>query len=366
MAWSATNVSALLPPGASPYFTADRCFCRLPSTAGFPAMTAGALAKLEVPHISRWLSQLSSRLGHPIPRPLQIANATLQALLAGGAAVSAEQVQPLVDICGAAAPALANMSQVLSSPDPPTAGDAAAAEQALARVFDIVSGVQTALLASLVRQRAEGVNVAQLWWLLFPCNLGVILGHNCMPGKAAAFAHGRASTTQHLASPASCQPFASIQTYPLALTWSACAPMPALQSPGEVVSAGTGALTVTAALVDPRTSGPALDIPIASSGAALGLVAGFDAVLGAAQPERGEGGRAVHPKDQRESGAAGGVPWVAWQARPALTWGHCQCRFVGTCLRQQLVRSSREQRQAVRNHVPFMPPPRQTTPQPSS
>lgn len=54
------------------------------------------------------------------------------------------------------------------------------------------------------------------------------------------------------------------------------------------MSAGNGDLAVTAALVDPGSTGPALDFPIASSGAALSLVAGFDTVLDAAQPERGE------------------------------------------------------------------------------
>ncbi|KAL4419691.1 hypothetical protein ABPG75_006789 [Micractinium tetrahymenae] len=78
-----------------------------------------------------------------------IANVTLQALLASGAAIAVEQVEPLVDICGAAAPALANMSEVASSGHLLTASDTHAAEEALARVFDIISGIQSALLASM-------------------------------------------------------------------------------------------------------------------------------------------------------------------------------------------------------------------------
>lgn len=137
---------------------------------------------------------------------VNVANSTLQALLAGGAAVTGEQVQALVDICGAAAPALANMSGLVSGPGLPTVEEASAAEQVLARVFEIVSGVQTALLASL--------------------------------------------------------------------------------SPGEAESAGSGALAVTAAVVDPRTTGPGLALSISASGAVLGLVSGFGDVLAAAQPER--------------------------------------------------------------------------------
>lgn len=96
---------------------------------------------------------------------LQVANLTLQALLAGGAAVTGEQVQALVDICGAAAPALANMSGLVSGPGLPTVEEASAAEQALARVFEIVSGVQTALLASLV---SSGRVLPGVWAGSFP------------------------------------------------------------------------------------------------------------------------------------------------------------------------------------------------------
>lgn len=98
------------------------------------------------------------------PSPSQVATSAVQTLAAAGEAVQASDLDPLLDLAGAAGPALAQtgssarrrLLQAATSP-----AQLAAALDALTRSFAVADGAQSALLASMVG--GKGCRLSCVW-----------------------------------------------------------------------------------------------------------------------------------------------------------------------------------------------------------
>ena len=98
------------------------------------------------------------------PSPSQVATSAVQTLAAAAEAVQASDLDPLLDLAGAAGPALAQtgssarrrLLQAATSP-----AQLAAALDALTRSFAVADGAQSALLASMVG--GKGCRLSCVW-----------------------------------------------------------------------------------------------------------------------------------------------------------------------------------------------------------